>query len=143
MLEYKEDRSWQEELQPHVIDWWETVERRAGQEADPINPGVFMELSPMLPDRCIVTAGSGTSAFWYARNLKIREGMMDRNSLYSYSSLLRVRVRICFSRQHEDGSQSPCSWLTHRKHTFFCRKTIAIICGEKIENRFLFKIAYF
>src|SRR5690606_10812604 len=50
---------------------------RAEQEADPINPQrIFSELSPMLPDRCILTADSGTSAFWYARNIKIREGMM-------------------------------------------------------------------
>jgi pyruvate dehydrogenase (quinone) len=77
MLQFKEDRSWQEEIQQHVIEWWETVEQRAVQDADPINPQrVFMELSPMLPDRCIITADSGTSAFWYARNLKIREGMM-------------------------------------------------------------------
>jgi pyruvate dehydrogenase (quinone) len=77
LLQYKEDRSWQEEIQQHVIEWWETVEQRAAQEADPINPQrVFMELSPMLPDRCIITADSGTSAFWYARNIKIRDGMM-------------------------------------------------------------------
>lgn len=77
LLQYKEDRSWQEEIQQHVSDWWETVGQRAEQEADPINPQrIFSELSPMLPDRCILTADSGTSAFWYARNIKIREGMM-------------------------------------------------------------------
>ena len=77
LLQYKEDRSWQEEIQQHVSDWWETVGQRAEQEADPINPQrIFSELSPMLPDRCILTADSGTAAFWYARNIKIREGMM-------------------------------------------------------------------
>lgn len=77
LLQYKEDRSWQEDIQQHVKDWWETVEHRAMQEADPINPQrVFSELSPMLPDNCILSADSGTSAFWYARNIRIREGMM-------------------------------------------------------------------
>ena len=77
LLQYKEDRSWQEDIQQHVKDWWETVATRAEQEADPINPQrLFSELSPLLPDRCILTADSGTSAFWYARNIKIREGMM-------------------------------------------------------------------
>lgn len=77
LLQHKEDRSWQEEIQGHVKTWWETVEQRAEQEADPINPQkVFTELSPLLPDRCILTADSGTAAFWYARNIKIREGMM-------------------------------------------------------------------
>jgi pyruvate dehydrogenase (quinone) len=47
------------------------------QSADPINPQrVFQTLSPLLPDNCIISADSGTSAFWFARNLKIREGMM-------------------------------------------------------------------
>src|SRR5690554_173071 len=77
LLQYKEDRSWQEEIQHHVEEWWETVNQRAEQEADPINPqSLFSELSPLLPDRCILTADSGTSAFWYARNIKIRTGMM-------------------------------------------------------------------
>ena len=45
--------------------------------ADPINPQrVFWELSPRLPDRAILTADSGSSANWYARDLKIRRGMM-------------------------------------------------------------------
>ncbi|MBS1527965.1 MAG: thiamine pyrophosphate-requiring protein, partial [Bacteroidetes bacterium] len=42
----------------------------------PINPQrVFHELSPRLPDNCIITSDSGSSANWFARNLKIREGM--------------------------------------------------------------------
>jgi pyruvate dehydrogenase (quinone) len=40
------------------------------QSADPINPQcVFQTLSPLLPDNCIISADSGTSAFWFARNL--------------------------------------------------------------------------
>ncbi len=37
---------------------------------------VFWELSPKLPDNCIITADSGSSANWFARDLKIRRGMM-------------------------------------------------------------------
>jgi pyruvate dehydrogenase (quinone) len=77
LLKYKEDRSWRKEIEQHIVDWWQTVEDRALQSADPINPQlVLQKLSPMLPDRCILTADSGTAAFWYARNIKIREGMM-------------------------------------------------------------------
>lgn len=77
LLRYKEDRSWQQEIQQHVKDWWKVVEERALQDAEPVNPQrIFQKLSPLLPDRCIITADSGTSAFWFARNLKIREGMM-------------------------------------------------------------------
>jgi pyruvate dehydrogenase (quinone) len=33
-------------------------------------------LSPRLPENCIVSCDSGTSAAWYARDLKMRPGMM-------------------------------------------------------------------
>ena len=53
------------------------MEARAMESANPINPQrVFWELSPRLPDNCILTCDSGSSANWYARDLKIREGMM-------------------------------------------------------------------
>jgi pyruvate dehydrogenase (quinone) len=46
-------------------------------EATPVNPQrVFWELSPKLPDNAILTCDSGTSAAWYARDLKARRGMM-------------------------------------------------------------------
>src|SRR5688572_29338941 len=46
-------------------------------DAEPINPQrVFWELSQRLPDRCILTADSGSVANWWARDLKIRPGMM-------------------------------------------------------------------
>src|SRR5690606_40621192 len=38
LLEYKEDRTWQEEIQGHVEKWRDTVDKRAMQEASPINP---------------------------------------------------------------------------------------------------------
>jgi pyruvate dehydrogenase (quinone) len=77
LLEYKEDRSWRQEIEKNVEEWWQTVHDRAMQGATPINPQrVLQELSPLLPDNCILSADSGTSAFWYARNIKIREGMM-------------------------------------------------------------------
>lgn len=76
MLQYKTDRTWRAEVEKNVADWWQTVEDRAMQSADPINPQrVFRELSPLLPDNCILAADSGSSTFWYARNLKIRPGM--------------------------------------------------------------------
>ena len=45
--------------------------------ANPINPQrVFWELSPRLPENCILSSDSGSSANWFARDLKIRRGMM-------------------------------------------------------------------
>ena len=46
-------------------------------DAKPLNPQrVFWELSPQLPDNCILCSDSGSSANWFARDLKIRPGMM-------------------------------------------------------------------
>jgi pyruvate dehydrogenase (quinone) len=77
LLERKTDRGWQEKIAASVEDWWELMERRAHEDAKPINPQrVFWELSPRLPDRCILTSDSGSAANWFARDLRLREGMM-------------------------------------------------------------------
>ena len=77
MLERKADRSWQEKIVGEVDDWWKLIETRAHNSADPINPQrVFWELSQRLPDRAILTSDSGSSANWFARDVRLREGMM-------------------------------------------------------------------
>jgi pyruvate dehydrogenase (quinone) len=77
LLERKSDRSWREKLEAEIRDWWEVVDARAMNDANPINPQrVFRELSQRLPDRCIISADSGSTATWYARDLKFRKGMM-------------------------------------------------------------------
>ncbi len=76
MLRRKKDRSWREKIENGIKEWWEILEARAMKSADPINPQrVFWELSKQLPDNCIITADSGSSANWYARDIKIRKGM--------------------------------------------------------------------
>lgn len=76
MIEHKEDRSWREEIEGEIREWWKVLEGRARHEAEPLNPQlVFWELSPLLPDGCIVTCDSGSAANWYARYLKVRPGM--------------------------------------------------------------------
>lgn len=76
LLKYKEDRSWQNEIIDNVRDWWKILEEKAMAPAKPINPQrVFWELSPRLPDNCIVSADSGSAAIWFARDLVLRKGM--------------------------------------------------------------------
>ncbi len=49
-------------IEKNVASWWETLEARAMSSADPINPQrVFWELSPRLPENCILTANSGST----------------------------------------------------------------------------------
>ena len=77
MLKRKEDRSWREMLEKEVEDWWKVLEARAMNSAKPINPQrVFWELSPRLPENCILSSDSGSAANWFARDLKVRRGMM-------------------------------------------------------------------
>jgi pyruvate dehydrogenase (quinone) len=76
LLKRKDDRSWREEVEQGVASWWKVLEARAMNDADPLNPQrVFWELSPRLPENCILSADSGSSANWFARDLKIRRGM--------------------------------------------------------------------
>ncbi len=77
LLNRKEDSSWREKIENEVSEWWRLMEDRAHLEADPINPQlVFYELSKRLPDGAILSSDSGSSANWYARDIKLREGMM-------------------------------------------------------------------
>lgn len=77
LLTRKAERSWRETIEKNVAEWWKVLEARAMNSADPINPQrVFWELSPRLPDRCILSSDSGSAANWFARDLKVRRGMM-------------------------------------------------------------------
>jgi pyruvate dehydrogenase (quinone) len=77
LLEQKTDAAWRGKVEDWVSDWWKTLEDRAMQPANPINPQrVTWELSPQLPRDAIITSDSGSCANWYARDLKIRTGQM-------------------------------------------------------------------
>src|SRR5689334_20306683 len=77
LLDPKGDGKWRQRIANNVSEWWKTLEARAMAEADPVNPQrVTWELSPRLPEGVIVTSDSGSCANWYARDLKMRRGMM-------------------------------------------------------------------
>ena len=77
LLAQKEETFWRRGIQRNVAKWWELVAERAMVPADPINPQrVFHELDKRLPDRCIMTGDAGTVANWYARDIRMRRGMM-------------------------------------------------------------------
>ncbi|HTV80026.1 MAG TPA: thiamine pyrophosphate-requiring protein [Steroidobacteraceae bacterium] len=77
LLVRKSDRGWREHIEKGVAEWWKLLEARAHTSAKPINPQrVAWELSARLPDRAIITSDSGSCANWYARDVKIRRGMM-------------------------------------------------------------------
>ena len=75
-LKRKDDRDWRQAIEAGVAGWWQTMDAEAEVEADPVNPMlVFRELSSRLPADAIVTADSGSSANWYARQLRFRGEM--------------------------------------------------------------------
>ncbi|MFN2545750.1 MAG: thiamine pyrophosphate-requiring protein [Actinomycetota bacterium] len=75
-LKRKEDRAWREKIEKEVAEWWRVVDDRAQLPGDPMNPQlVAHELSSRLPDDCILTADSGSSTNWWARQVKLRSGM--------------------------------------------------------------------
>ena len=108
LLRQKQDRSWREKIESDVRDWWKVVETRAKESANPINPEyVAWELSPRLPDNCIVSADSGTTANWYGRTMKFRRGMkgsvsgslasMGAAVPYAISAKFAHPDRVCIS----------------------------------------------
>jgi pyruvate dehydrogenase (quinone) len=77
LLIRKKDRRWRSQVEAEVAEWWKVLEQRALQPANPVNPQrVAWELSPRLPDGAIITSDSGSCANWYARDIKMRRGMM-------------------------------------------------------------------
>ncbi|MFJ9833732.1 thiamine pyrophosphate-requiring protein [Streptomyces sp. NPDC101169] len=69
-------REWHDTVCDNVKRWHDTMERRAGLTADPINPEyVARALDPLLPDDVILTSDSGSVANWYARHITMRPGM--------------------------------------------------------------------
>jgi pyruvate dehydrogenase (quinone) len=65
--------AWRARIEESVARWWHVVQRQEQVAADPVNPLlVFGELSRRLPPNAMVCADSGTSANWYARDLRFR-----------------------------------------------------------------------
>ena len=77
LLQQKPDTKWRERIAGWNESWWALLEKRAMAKADPVNPQrVFWELSTRLPDRTIIAGDSGSSTNWFARDVKLRDGMM-------------------------------------------------------------------
>jgi len=75
-LKTKKAGKWRREIESGVARWWETMDKQAHVQADPVNPLlIFHELSSRLPDNVMLSSDSGSAANWYARNLKLRGNM--------------------------------------------------------------------
>jgi pyruvate dehydrogenase (quinone) len=100
-IESKTDRSWRGTVEKNVSRWWQTVAAEAAVEADPINPmKIVSELSERIPENAIVTADSGSSTNWYARNLKIRGSI--RSSLSGTLATMGAGVPYAIGAKYAD-----------------------------------------
>ena len=83
-LERKADRSFLEQAQSGMQEWWQLMEERGTRQDTPMKPQVMAwELSKRLTDTAIVSSDSGTIATWFARQLRVKRGQM-----YSLSGTL-------------------------------------------------------
>ncbi len=75
LIQPKADRSWRQDIEAGVAEWWRTLEARAMAEAKPVNPQrVVWEMSPRLPADAIVTSDSGSCCNWFARDFRVKQG---------------------------------------------------------------------
>ncbi len=75
LIQPKADRSWRQDIEAGVAEWWQTLEARAMAEAKPVNPQrVVWEMSPRLPADAIVTSDSGSCCNWFARDFRVKQG---------------------------------------------------------------------
>ncbi|MEL7559995.1 thiamine pyrophosphate-requiring protein [Stutzerimonas chloritidismutans] len=103
MLQEKTERKWRKRVEEWRMDWESVLEKRAMVEANPINPQrVAFELSPRLPDYSIITSDSGSCANWYARDVKMRRGMMGSLSGGLASMGAAVPYAIAAKFSHPD-----------------------------------------
>lgn len=77
LLHQKATSEWRDSIIEEVRIWNQEQEQRALTNTKLLNPQLlFKALSPLLPDNCILTSDSGSAASWYAKDLKVRDGMM-------------------------------------------------------------------
>jgi pyruvate dehydrogenase (quinone) len=103
LLKQKEDDLWRRRIGDWMSSWWHTLEERAMQPAHPVNPQrVAWELSPRLPPDVILTSDSGSCANWFARDLRMRRGMMASLSggLASMGAAVPYAIAAKFAHPH-------------------------------------------
>jgi pyruvate dehydrogenase (quinone)/pyruvate oxidase len=75
MLKRKTDRSFLEEAQAGMRDWWNRMNTHARSDAHPMKPQVVASaIGERLSDTAIVNCDSGTITTWWARHIKAKRG---------------------------------------------------------------------
>src|SRR4051794_25382816 len=76
LLEERSDRSWRTEVEDAVRSWRRLAAERAATPADPVNPErAVAELAGRLPADAQVAVDVGSVTYWYARQLRLPDGV--------------------------------------------------------------------
>ncbi|MFD3446870.1 thiamine pyrophosphate-requiring protein [Microbacteriaceae bacterium 4G12] len=76
LLTERTETPWRDEVERHVTEWREIAERRAMVPADPVNPErVLRELDRQLPPDARVAVDVGSVVYWYARQVRVPQGV--------------------------------------------------------------------
>ncbi|MGY1691464.1 thiamine pyrophosphate-requiring protein [Geodermatophilus sp. SYSU D01105] len=76
LLDERGETPWRAEVEGAVRSWRELSQQRARTPAEPVNPElVVAELSPRLPADAQVAVDVGSVTCWYARHLRLPEGV--------------------------------------------------------------------
>lgn len=77
-LARKGDRSFLTRAQKGMTSWWQLMLDRGTDKATPMRPQVVAwQLGNRLDDHAIIAADSGTSATWFARQMRAKRGQMS------------------------------------------------------------------
>jgi pyruvate dehydrogenase (quinone) len=76
LLRAKSHGKWRGTIERASRDWWLDEGKRAHLEADPVNPElVYWEMSEKLSTDSMIAVDTGMSTTYFARALKVRQGM--------------------------------------------------------------------
>jgi pyruvate dehydrogenase (quinone)/pyruvate oxidase len=76
LLQRNDDRSFLQQAQDGMRDWWALMEERGTRADVPMKPQVpAWQLNDVLADDAVVCGDSGTVTTWVARQVKVRRGM--------------------------------------------------------------------
>lgn len=77
LIRKKDDQSWRKEIEKSISKWHKEQDVPTTKKDGLIDPRlIFKVLSGILPANSVLTADSGSTASWYAKDIKIRSGMM-------------------------------------------------------------------
>lgn len=77
LLQHKEERSFLENAQEGMQEWWQLMETRGTRADKPMKPQVVAwELGKRLQSNAIVSCDSGTNTSWWARQIPVKRGQM-------------------------------------------------------------------